>query len=158
VFYVLFEIPWVMAVKRFGPNKVLALALVSWSTVTIATGFVHNYHQAIAVRILLGACEAGIAPGFAYIFSTIYPQESVAKRIALTNFANAISGKLAHSITSELPTYSMSRRLWWAFCLRNPDNGQTARPFWYVLLKIRFRAQNGRLTNILPSMAMAFYY
>jgi MFS family permease len=92
VFYVLFEVPWVMAVKRFGPNKILALALVLWSAVTIGTGFVQNYHQAIAVRVLLGACEAGVAPGFAYIFSTIYPQSSVAKRIALTNFANATSG------------------------------------------------------------------
>lgn len=92
VTYVLFEIPWVMAVKRFGPNKVLAAALASWSIVTLGTGFIHTYHQAIAVRMLLGACEAGVAPGFAYIFSTIYPQESVAKRIAMTNFANAVSG------------------------------------------------------------------
>jgi MFS family permease len=81
-----------MAVKRFGPNKVLCVALVSWSTITIATGFIHNYAQATVVRILLGACEAGVAPGFAYIFSTIYPRESTAKRIAMTNLANATSG------------------------------------------------------------------
>jgi MFS family permease len=81
-----------MAVKRYGPNKVLALALVLWSAVTICTGFIHTYGQAIAVRVLLGACEAGVAPSFAYIFSTIYPQSSVAKRIAMTNFANATSG------------------------------------------------------------------
>jgi MFS family permease len=93
VFYVLFEVPWVMAVKRFGPNKVLAAALAMWSIVTFANGFVHTYGQAIACRVLLGACEAGVAPGFAYIFSTIYPQSSVAKRIAMTNFANATSGK-----------------------------------------------------------------
>jgi MFS family permease len=92
VTYVLFEIPWVMAVKRFGPNIVLGAALTSWSVVTLGTGFVQNYHQAIACRMLLGACEAGVAPGLAYIFSTIYPQESVAKRIAMTNFANATSG------------------------------------------------------------------
>jgi MFS family permease len=88
-----------MAVKRFGPNKVLALALVSWSAVTISTGFIHNYGQAIAVRVLLGACEAGVAPRFAYVFSTIYPQSSVAKRVAMTNFANATSGKSAHTTT-----------------------------------------------------------
>jgi MFS family permease len=81
-----------MAVKRFGPNKVLATALVLWSAVTIGTGFIRNYHEAIVVRILLGACEAGVAPGFAFVFSSIYPRESTAKRIALTNLANATSG------------------------------------------------------------------
>jgi MFS family permease len=130
VFYVLFEVPWVMAVKRFGPNKVLALALVLWSAVTISTGFIHNYGQAIAVRVLLGACEAGVAPGFAYIFSTIYPQSSVAKRIAMTNFANATSGKSIHTFSFGRSTYNMSRRFWWTLRLRNPDDGQALWSFW----------------------------
>lgn len=81
-----------MAVKRFGPNRILTVALVGWSCVTIGTGFVRNYHQAIAARMLLGAFEAGVAPGIAFIFSTIYDRESTAKRIALINMANATSG------------------------------------------------------------------
>jgi MFS family permease len=81
-----------MCVKRFGPNKVLAIALVSWSVVTLCTGFVQNYIQAIILRCLLGACEAGVAPGFAFIFSTIYPRESTAKRVALIYLSNVTSG------------------------------------------------------------------
>lgn len=81
-----------MAVKKFGPNKVLASALLSWSLITLCTGFIHNYTQAIVLRMLLGACEAGVAPGMAFVFSTIYSRESTAKRIALTNLANAVSG------------------------------------------------------------------
>ena len=119
-----------MAVKRFGPNRILAAALVLWSCVTIATGFVHNYSQAIIVRVFLGACEAGIAPGFAYIFSTIYPPSSVAKRIAMTNFANATSGESIEPISTRSPTYNVLRRLWWTFCLRNPDHGQALWSFW----------------------------
>lgn len=98
-----------MAVKRYGPNKVLAAALASWSIVTLGTGFVHNYHQAIALRMLLGACEAGVAPGFAYIFSTIYPQSSVAKRIAMTNFANAVSGAFGGLIAYAIQTMGERR-------------------------------------------------
>ena len=92
VAFVLFEVPWVMAVKRFGPNRALGTALVLWSCVTLGTAFIQNYGQAIAVRMLLGACEAGISPGFAYLFATIYPREAAAKRVMMTNLANCTSG------------------------------------------------------------------
>ncbi|VUC29708.1 unnamed protein product [Clonostachys rosea] len=90
--FVVFEVPWVMAVKKFGPNRALGTALLLWSCVTLGTAFIHNYGQAIAVRILLGACEAGVSPGFAYLFSTIYPRRAAAKRIMMTNLANCTSG------------------------------------------------------------------
>ncbi|KAF2015363.1 MFS general substrate transporter [Aaosphaeria arxii CBS 175.79] len=89
---VLFEVPWVMAVKKFGPNKALGTALVLWSMVTLGTAFIQNYAQAIVVRMLLGACEAGVSPGFAYLFSTIYPRRAAGKRIMMTNLANCTSG------------------------------------------------------------------
>lgn len=92
VFFILFETPWVMAVKRFGPNKVLGTALVLWSIVTISTGFIRSYRDAIAVRMLLGACEAGVSPGFAYLFATIYDRSSAAKRIVLGNLTNTVAG------------------------------------------------------------------
>lgn len=92
VTFVLFETPWVMAVKRFGPNKTLGVALVAWSIVTIGTGFIHNFAQAIAVRLLLGACEAGVSPSFAYLFATIYPRTSSAKRIMIGNLCNTVAG------------------------------------------------------------------
>lgn len=92
VTFILFEVPWVMAVKRFGPNRALGTALVLWSGVTLGTAFVQNYGQAIAVRMLLGACEAGISPSFAFLFATIYPREAAAKRVMMTNLANCTSG------------------------------------------------------------------
>ena len=90
--YILTEVFWVSAVKRFGANYVITAALVGWCSATIATGFVHNYAQALACRMLLGLFEAGVAPCFGFIFSTIYARESTAKRIALINLANVTSG------------------------------------------------------------------
>lgn len=81
-----------MAVKKWGPNKALGTALVLWSLVTLGTGFIQNYGQAIAVRILLGVFEAGISPSFSYLFSTIYPRKSAGKRVMMTNLANCTSG------------------------------------------------------------------
>lgn len=42
--------------------------------------------------MILNAAEAGLAQGFAYLFSTIYPRELAGKRIMTTNLAQCISG------------------------------------------------------------------
>ncbi|KAF2671949.1 high-affinity nicotinic acid transporter-like protein [Microthyrium microscopicum] len=92
VMTILFELPWVLAVKRWGANKAIGTAFVLWSACTIGTAFVQNYGQVIAVRMILNAAEAGLAQGFAFLFSTIYPRELAGKRIMTTNLAQCISG------------------------------------------------------------------
>ncbi|KAF2501284.1 high-affinity nicotinic acid transporter-like protein [Lophium mytilinum] len=89
---VLFEVPWVMAVKRWGAKKSIGTAFVLWSILTLGTAFIHTYAQAIVIRMLLNAAEAGLAQGFAFLFSTIYPRELAGKRIMTTNLAQCISG------------------------------------------------------------------
>lgn len=90
--YILFEPMWVMALKRLGPNYIISIAALGWCFVTLGTGFVQNYGQALACRMLLGFFEAGVPPCFTFLFTSIYPRESTAKRVALINFANAVSG------------------------------------------------------------------
>ena len=89
---VLFEVPWVLAVRRFGAKKAIGTAFVLWSACTLGTAFIQTYGQAIAVRMILNAAEAGLAQGFAFLFSTIYPRELAGKRIMTTNLAQCISG------------------------------------------------------------------
>lgn len=68
------------------------MAVVAWSAITIGNGFVHNYGQCVAMRLLLGAAEAGLFPALTFIISTIYPRESQAKRVAVLYMAIALSG------------------------------------------------------------------
>lgn len=120
VTFIVFETPWVMAINRFGPNKALGTALVLWSAVTIGSGFVRTYGQAIAGRLLLGACEAGVSPGFAYLFATIYPRSSTAKRIAMGNIANTISGAFGGLFAYAIQTMGTRRGIeaWrWLFII-----------------------------------------
>ncbi len=102
VTYVLFEVPWVLAVKKYGANSVIAVALVSWSAITLGTGFIHNYRQALATRILLGATEAGLFSSCTFVVSTIYPRASQGKRVAVlysaTCVAGAFGGLIAYGI------------------------------------------------------------
>ena len=78
--------------RRFGANKSIGAAFVIWSLCTIGTAFIQTYAQAIVVRMILNAAEAGLAQSFAYLFSTIYPRETAGMRIMTTNLAQCISG------------------------------------------------------------------
>lgn len=90
--YIVFEIPWVVAVPYFGIHRVLAVAGLGWGLVTLGTGFIHNYGQAIATRVLLGIFEAALVPCLIFIISTIWPRESQAKRVGFIYIASSISG------------------------------------------------------------------
>ncbi len=89
---ILFELPWVLAVRHFGARAALGTAFLAWSACTIGTAFIQTFGQAVAVRMLLNTAEAGLAQGFAFLFSTIYPRTEVGKRIMSTNLAQCISG------------------------------------------------------------------
>ncbi|KAJ9639170.1 hypothetical protein H2204_003780 [Knufia peltigerae] len=104
VTYVVFEIPWVMSVKRFGANKTLAVAMVCWSVVTLGTGFIKNYAQALVMRLLLGACEAGLFPCLTFFISTVYTRGSQAKRVASLYGASALSGAFGGLIAYGIQT------------------------------------------------------
>lgn len=88
----LFEVPWVLAVRRFGANKTLGTAFIIWSAATLGTAFVQNYAQAIVCRMLVNAAGGGLEQCFAYLFSTIYPRHETGKRIITNNLAMCISG------------------------------------------------------------------
>ncbi|EKJ72338.1 hypothetical protein FPSE_07458 [Fusarium pseudograminearum CS3096] len=92
--YVIFETPWVLAVKKFGPGRVLAIAIVSWSAITMGTGFVNSYAEVVALRVLLGFFEAGLFPSLMFVVSQIYPPASQGKRMAVLYVSIALSGAL----------------------------------------------------------------
>ncbi|KAI1775355.1 hypothetical protein F4818DRAFT_451689 [Hypoxylon cercidicola] len=40
---IVFEVPWVIAVKRYGANRALGAALLMWSVIMFGTAFVKTY-------------------------------------------------------------------------------------------------------------------
>ncbi|KAH8720649.1 putative transporter [Beauveria bassiana] len=118
--YIIFETPWVMAVRRFGPGRVLAVAIICWSAVTLGTGFAHNYRQVVACRVLLGAFEAGLFPALTFVISGIYPAASQGKRIAVLYISIALSGALGGLIAYGIQSMGEQRGLaaWrWLFII-----------------------------------------
>lgn len=95
--YSIFEIPSNVVLKRLRPSIWLPAIMVAWGivvrlhvemwkcairslTVTIQTtltGLVQGFHGLIAVRLFLGATEAGLVPGVAYYLTMWYPRYEV---------------------------------------------------------------------------------
>jgi MFS family permease len=63
--YALFQIPMGSLADRYGARRVLALSIAAWSLVTMMTGFVIGFVALLAIRLLLGATEAGAYPAAA---------------------------------------------------------------------------------------------
>lgn len=140
------ELPWTLVVRRFGARKALGTAFLLWSICTLGTAFIHTYGQAIAVRMILCACEGGLSPGFAFVYSTIYPKEQAGKRIMTTNLAQCIAGAFGGLFAYGIQTMGTRRGLaaWrWLFIVEFcftifiggigwifiPDSAETA---WYL--------------------------
>jgi MFS family permease len=114
--YVIFETPWVIAVKKWGPGRVLAIAIISWSAITLGTGFVNSYGETIACRVLLGAAEAGLFPALTFVISEIYPAKSQGKRVAVLYITIAVSGAVgglfAYGVQSMGSRHGLSAWRW----------------------------------------------
>ncbi|KAM3456209.1 hypothetical protein MY3296_001806 [Beauveria thailandica] len=118
--YIIFETPWVMAVRRFGPGRVLAVAIICWSAVTLGTGFARGYGHVVACRVLLGAFEAGLFPALTSVVSDIYPAAKQGKRIAVLYISIALSGALGGLVAYGIQSMGEQRGLaaWrWLFII-----------------------------------------
>jgi len=83
VTYALLEIPSTMASRRFGTRIWLARIMITWGLLAGLTGFVQNETQLYAVRLLLGAAEAGAFPILLLWIGTWIPREARARALAL---------------------------------------------------------------------------
>jgi MFS family permease len=61
--YVAFQAPSNMALHRVGARRWIAVLLVAWGLASTATAFVWSAHSLYAMRLALGAAEAGFFPG-----------------------------------------------------------------------------------------------
>lgn len=73
--YVLFQLPSTVLLRKIGPKRFLSGATLAWGLATLACGFVREWRDLVALRVVLGACEAGFYPGgflFFFVFSFIF--------------------------------------------------------------------------------------
>ena len=76
--------------------------MVAWGTVCMAHAATKNRATLIALRLLLGAFEAGFVPTSFYYLSTLYPKYNLGFRLGLFSgmysIAGAFAGLIAYGI------------------------------------------------------------
>lgn len=93
--YCFFEIPSNLVLYRLGARVWLARIMISWGLVSMATVFVVGANSFYALRLLLGAAEAGFFPGVAFYLSNWFPAAYRTRIIAAFMAAVPISSVIA---------------------------------------------------------------
>jgi MFS family permease len=81
--YLLFEVPSNLALERFGARRWIARIMLTWGLVAGATAFVQGKYSFYAVRLLLGAAEAGFFPGVFFFLTLWMPSGYRARVLAI---------------------------------------------------------------------------
>lgn len=100
--YALFEIPSGWLADRFGPRLMLARIVISWSILTIATGWSVGFISLLLIRLLFGAAEAGTFPGISRVYSHWLPKPFHATAFGLAIMTGALAGGLSQPIIAKL--------------------------------------------------------
>lgn len=108
VSYIIFEIPSNQILARAGARIWLFRIMVTWGVIAILMAFVQTPVELGILRFLLGAAEAGFAPGLILYLSFWFRKETLAK--ALCVFFMAIP--LAMVIASPVSVFILSHVSW----------------------------------------------
>ncbi len=102
VSYALFEIPSNVILARVGARLWIARIMVSWGLVSSAMMFVNSAAMFYALRLLLGATEAGFFPGIIYYLTRWFPVRERAKAVAGFMTAVLVAGVVGGPISGAL--------------------------------------------------------
>ncbi len=93
--YTLFQIPGGIMGDKIGPKKVMTVALIWWSVMTVATGLARGFSHFYLVRLLFGIGE-GVHPPCAFkLNSNWFPNRERATANAIFTSANSIGPAVA---------------------------------------------------------------
>jgi MFS family permease len=90
--YVIFEVPSNLILYRVGARRWIARIMISWGLATAAMVFITQEWHFYALRFLIGAMEAGFAPGILYYLTLWFPASRRGRITSLLFVASAFSG------------------------------------------------------------------
>ncbi len=90
--YFVFEVPSNLIMQRVGARLWLARIMITWGLISSAMMFIRGPYSFYTLRFLLGAAEAGFAPGILLYLTYWLPLRHQAKAVAWFLTATALSG------------------------------------------------------------------
>jgi MFS transporter, ACS family, hexuronate transporter len=86
------------AADRFGPRRVLSLAVVVWSTFTAMTAFGFNFLSFAVIRVLFGIGQGPLPPVTAKAMNAWFPQRTLTTAIGAATSASPLGGAIGTPI------------------------------------------------------------
>jgi MFS family permease len=119
--YVLFEVPSNMMLYKVGARRWIARIMMSWGVATALMVFVNTEWQFYALRFIIGAMEAGFAPGVLFYLTLWFPQHYRGRITSMLFLASAFAGLVGAPISGLVLGHLdgvMNMRGWhWLFLL-----------------------------------------
>jgi MFS family permease len=117
--YVLFEVPSNLMLYKVGARRWIARIMVSWGLATALMAFVQTEWQFYLLRFLIGAMEAGFAPGVLFYltlwFPTAYRGRITSTLFLASAFAGLLGAPAAGLVLSHLDGVLAMRGWHWLF-------------------------------------------
>jgi MFS transporter, ACS family, tartrate transporter len=102
VSYFLFEVPSNLLLEKVGARLWIARIMITWGFLAAGTAFVVGARSFYAMRLLLGAAEAGFFPGVILYLTYWFPSEYRARIIGMFTVAIPVSSFLGSPISAAL--------------------------------------------------------
>ncbi len=102
VSYFFCEVPSNLLLEKFGARRWIARIMITWGFLAAAMALVKGPHSFYAIRLLLGAAEAGFFPGVILYLSYWFPAEYRARIIGWFTVAIPVSSFLGSPISAAL--------------------------------------------------------
>ncbi|GAA5892665.1 hypothetical protein JCM6882_000551 [Rhodosporidiobolus microsporus] len=135
--YIVGQLPSNMILSRSRPSIYLSCCVFIWGMVSLSTGFVQNYHQLLAVRILLGFTESPYFPGALFILSSWYSKSELALRTATLYCGSLLSGAFSGLISAGIEAGldgALGYESWrWLFIIEGAITGFIAILAFFIL-------------------------
>ncbi|MBB5407734.1 sugar phosphate permease [Paraburkholderia sp. HC6.4b] len=100
--YAIFEVPSNLLLQRYGAKLWLARIMLTWGLAAAGMAFVRGETSFYAMRLLLGAAEAGFFPGVIYYFTQWLPSNERGKAMAIFLSGSALASVLSGPISGGL--------------------------------------------------------
>jgi MFS family permease len=100
--YVLLEVPSNIMLYKVGARRWISRIMISWGLATAAMALVKTPTSFYVLRFLVGAMEAGFAPGVLFYLSQWFPASHRGRVTSLLFLASAFSGVIGAPIAGQL--------------------------------------------------------
>ncbi|KAK7228076.1 hypothetical protein V2G26_000246 [Clonostachys chloroleuca] len=119
--YLLTQVPSNLFLSQVPPSIYLPSAMAVWGVVSGCTALAHSYGGLVAVRFILGFCEAPFFPGAVYLCSSWYKRNELSLRVALLFGGSMLSGSfgslMAIGITERMDNVANISAWRWLFII-----------------------------------------